>query len=471
MSETLVISGDYGYEQSKLSREVADVIDASDGIWTLANTGDTQNRYPFLVSDWQSDLIILGGTIVGEVSLTDDWSDAYINSAAVMVRDSGNVTIGDWRLSGVWDGIRLAGDSGNFTIRDVWISEARDDAVENDIGLSGTISNSLFDGVFSGISLGSANSGDNSGNVVTIDGLLIRMESYLYKGRETHQSPIKMFEGSPGLKIYNSVFAIEDVNHIGDHRTEMAWENTIEASGNYFLNLSDDPLPKNYPLPGEGWTILEGAEARKYWEEARTDWITAHDDSVDSTDTADETDTGNDGLTDEVADSDADNAGSTDVVTDTGQPADEEIRGTADDDRLRGTSGDDTIRGGGGDDRLAGLTGNDTLAGGDGADIFVFNTATEADDNVKTIRDFTADTDLISLKSKVFTALEANGGTLQTDNFEIAARADDADDHLIYKWKTGELFYDADGTGSDDQVLIAQLEARLDLDYADFLVY
>ena len=51
--------------------------------------------------------------------------------------------------------IRVVGDKNDeFTIDSVWLSEIRDDAIENDTGLNGTISNSLFDGVFVGISTG-----------------------------------------------------------------------------------------------------------------------------------------------------------------------------------------------------------------------------------------------------------------------------------------------------------------------------
>jgi hypothetical protein len=121
---------------------------------------------------------------------------------------------------------------------------------------------------------------DGHKNVVTIDHVLLRSEVFLYKGEMTHVSPLKMDKGdpdiTPSLRITNSIFAIEDVNHHGQERLQKAWDKTIESSGNTFLNLSDTPLPKGYPLPGQGWTILQGQAARTYWEAARSKWIEHH---------------------------------------------------------------------------------------------------------------------------------------------------------------------------------------------------
>ena len=68
------------------------------------------------------------------------------------VEDTPQATIEDWRIDRAWDGIRVDGNSNGFTIDNVWLSDMRDDAVENDHHLGGTIRDSLFDGVFSGIS-------------------------------------------------------------------------------------------------------------------------------------------------------------------------------------------------------------------------------------------------------------------------------------------------------------------------------
>ena len=280
MASVIRLVGDYGYTAWEFpDGSTADVIDASDASWIEANLGDTLNLYPFQVSGAKEGLLIRGGTIFGEVPLDTDWKVTYVNSAGVRIADSPGVIIEGWRASQTWDAIRVVGDSDDFTIRDVWVSDSRDDAVENDDALSGTISDSLFDGVMSGISLGDGDV-DGSDNVVTLDGILLRSEPFLYKGEFTHGSPFKMNKDdpdvTPSLRIYNSVIAIEDVDHSGQERLAKAWDKTIDAAGNYFLNLSNDALPDDYPLPGKGWTILQGQAARDFWEDSRADWIEHH---------------------------------------------------------------------------------------------------------------------------------------------------------------------------------------------------
>lgn len=269
------LSGNYGYEQYRESGfATGDTIDASDASWIVSNIGDNLNRYPFLIEESGSGLIINGGTINGEVPLDMDWEDAYVNSAAVLVRDGEDVVIQDWVITRAWDGIRLNFESDGFLIDNVWMSEIRDDAIENDDGSGGTISNSLFDGIFAGISLADEGTpADAVDKVVTIDGVLLRMEPYLYKGEVTHFSPLKIEDSSPRLEITNSVFAVDSPDHRGLDRQEIGWEKIDVSENNYFLNLSDEPFPSDYPLPGEGWTILQGQEARDYWESVKSDWI------------------------------------------------------------------------------------------------------------------------------------------------------------------------------------------------------
>ena len=272
MAKTITLNGDYGYNSYRVTGIESTKIDAFDASWIVSNMGSKTNLYPVSVYN-SSDITLVGGTVNGEVPLNIDWTKAYVNSAAVYVRGTDNVLVQDWRITQAWDGIRVVGDKGDdFTIDRVWLSEIRDDAIENDAGLGGTISNSLFDGVFMGISTGNPGTADR-GNVVTVDDVMIRMETYLYKGMDTHGSPFKVYDNSPDMKIYNSVFAIEEVNHRSDHALERAWEKTIDASGNYYLNLSDEPLPDNYPMPPKGFTILQGKEARAFWDAARSEQI------------------------------------------------------------------------------------------------------------------------------------------------------------------------------------------------------
>jgi hypothetical protein len=283
VTDTITLSGNYGYStyQAPSSLGANTTIDATSASWVVANQGSHTNLYPFQVSGAGDGLLIKGGTITGEVSQTGDWESTYINSAALRVNSANSFVIDRWTITQPWDGIRPGG-TGTFVIQDTYIANSRDDAVENDDAIGGTIRDSLFDNVFSGVSLGDGDV-DGSDNIVTMDGMLLRMKEYLYKGEMTHGSPFKLDKGTgaddvvPSLRFINNVVAIEDVNHIGQERLQRTWDKTVASSGNVFLNLSDTPLPSDYPKPGEGWTILQGQAAREYWDKARAAWVDNHD--------------------------------------------------------------------------------------------------------------------------------------------------------------------------------------------------
>jgi hypothetical protein len=262
----------FGYSQFRANDNNAKKIVASAASWIVSNYGSPLNPYPFLVDKSIPGVKIFGGSILGTVPLDRDWLDIYTNSAAVMVRDAPQVEIFDWTISQAWDGIRIADRSDQFLIENVTMSDIRDDAIENDYGASGTIAKSMFDGIFSGLSMTSKGLADMTDNVVTLDTVLIRMQSFPFKGESTHQSPFKIESKSPSLKIYDSVIAINDVNHVGRSRLETAWSKILDASNNYFLNLSDQPLPDDYPLPDTDWTILQGQPARDHWAAAKKNW-------------------------------------------------------------------------------------------------------------------------------------------------------------------------------------------------------
>lgn len=393
MANVITLTGNYGYQEYQIDGLTAATIDASNAQWIVANIGTQTNLYPVSVRD-SGNIIIMGGTIVGEVPLDMDWADAYVNSAALYFRDVTHVLVEDWTISQAWDAIRFAGAATDtFTVDNTWLVNVRDDGIENDNGMSGTISNSLFDGVFVGISTADSDTGDQTSNLVTLDNVLIRMESFNYQGEFTHQSIFKVEEGkSPGLSIHDSVFAIEDVNHHGTSRLAIAWNSVVSASNNYFLNLSDTPLPADYPKPPAGFTILQGAAARAYWESARADWIAVHN--------------GTGGLGATIT-----GAATSEALTGTakgermdGMLGNDVVSGMAGSDKLYGQKGTDTLRGGIGDDLLNGGRGNDLLVGGDGADKFVFR-----DGGADKIQDFDLGFDRLVI-SQTFTGGMTNAG-------------------------------------------------------------
>ena len=408
---TITLTEDYGYTQYKISGlPVGTIIDAEAATWIQDNDDSDGDSNPYPVSIKDSPGVILdGGTIEGNIDMISAWRTVYDlgNSAGIRTEDSPNVIIRDWRITDTWDGIRVSWNSPDFLIEDVWVTNVRDDAIENDKLNSGTIRDSLFDGVFKFLSLDPSSSSpvDGHNETVTIDGVLVRLQPYLYKGEMTHGSLIKTDSATdgavtPNLRFFNNVFAIEEVDHNSYRSMFDAWDHTIESSGNFFLNLSDTPLPDDYPIPPAGWTILEGQEARDYWEQARDAWIVSHTDGGEPP-VADEEPPVVDEeppVVDEeppVVDEEPpvvdDDVATFDGVSFKGSKHDDVIVGNALDNNIDGDNGDDTIKGGDGNDIIRGDDGVDVLWGGDGDDEFFFKRLSDSRENrgIDTIMDFT----------------------------------------------------------------------------------
>ncbi|MDQ6433016.1 hypothetical protein RB623_02985 [Mesorhizobium sp. LHD-90] len=127
------------------------------------------------------------------------------------------------------------------------------------------------------------------------------------------------------------------------------------------------------------------------------------------------------------------------------------------------------IIGNAGDNRLEGKGGNDTLRGLAGDDTFVFASALGAA-NVDTVLDFFVVEDRFLLSDAIFTALDT--GTLAAAAFRAntTGLAQDANDRIVYETDTGEVYYDADGTGAAAGIEFATIDTGLALTNMDFSV-
>jgi VCBS repeat-containing protein len=135
--------------------------------------------------------------------------------------------------------------------------------------------------------------------------------------------------------------------------------------------------------------------------------------------------------------------------------------GLAGDDTLFGhADGDSMLSGGDGNDTIYGGTGNDILNGGSGSDVFVFNSTPNASSNVDTILDFDAcGVDQIHLENSVFAAFGVTTGVLSAALFAANAVgvAADAKVFILFDTTTGDLYYDPNGSGAGQRVLIAHV--------------
>lgn len=452
----VTLTGDYGYNEYWVRNASNTTVDATTADWHIA----AKETVPSINIYDSTGITINGGEFWGEVSQTADWQTAYNHhSTAFRISDSPNTTIRNVHIDGTWDGIRFIpdatlnvadGNSNGWLIEDVYMHNIRDDAIENDFAATGTLRDSLFDGVFVGL----ATVNDQSAHgVLTVDDSIIIMKDYLYNGVMTHGSPFKFNttnpENNPDLKIINSIIAVQDPTHIGMSRLKEAWANLTESSGNYYLNLSDTPFPSNYPLPPKGFTILQGQEARDFLQSEKGKWLAEHSGAQTP------------GVPTPPSPVPAPEAG-TNIID-----------GTSGNDTLKGTAGVDKISGGAGADLLYGKGGSDQLIGGAGNDKFVFDTAFGSIDQ---ILDFNPAQDVFYLDDAIFTSLRSGSLSSPTKiygtNLEDGpgAKANDANDFLAYDSNTGHLSYDADGNGNGSAIVFAQLQTGLDLSAANFLM-
>ena len=450
----ITLSGDYGYREYWIKNCLESTFSAGTADFHVA-----ANETAPAINIYDSDgAIFEGGEIWGEVSQTAEWSSTYNHMATgFRVSDSANVTIRNVRIDGTWDGIRFIpdetlkvanGSSNGWLIEDVWMSNIRDDAIENDFAHTGTLRDSLLDGVFS--AFGTVNDQSAHG-VLTVDDSIIVMKDYLKDGVMVHGSPFKFNtehpENNPDLQIFNSIIAVQDPTHNGMSRLKEAWANLTESSGNYYLNLSDTPFPANYPLPPKGFTILQGQEARDFLAQEKAKWHAEHGGA---------------------------DAPSQPIPAPSPEPTAKPISGTDGADKLNGTTASDEIVGNGGDDLIYGKEGSDKLTGGAGKDKFVFDT--KLDGSIDQIIDFNPLQDAFYLDNAIFTKL--GSGSLSSPrkiwstNLEdgSGATANDANDFLIYDSTTGNLSYDADGSGAGAPIVFAHLQPGLDLVPANFYV-
>ncbi len=173
--------------------------------------------------------------------------------------------------------------------------------------------------------------------------------------------------------------------------------------------------------------------------------------------------------------------GTTGNDTLTGGAGNDTINGNAGADLLQGMGGSDSILGAAGWDTLQGGDGNDwlqpglwsdTVTGGAGSDSFVWG---ESGNNTRdTVTDFVSGIDEVLLDNASMTALGANASWAAGDGrFWAAAGATsghDADDRIVYNTSTGNLYYDADGSGAGAAQVIATFQGGVVIAASDITV-
>lgn len=297
------LSGNHGYNRYQYETSAdgkALALDTRQAVFNVANSKNSNPTYDFDCSEgtlpvnmyplnvYSADLTaIVGGYINSLVPLQSDWEPTYhgslasCNSAAIHYKYASGGTVDGVRITGAWDAVRMAVDSPNLVLKNSWISDVRDDILENDYLYSAVVKDTLVDGTFQGISLRSTDSSapDASSKVVTISGAVIRIQNYLYKGNQYFGALFKGSTVAPSNKIHNSVIAVSAAPGSATWNSywSLTWSKTIECSNNVFLWMSDAPIPSALTLPPSScFKIYKGQEAINIWNNAKTNWINCH---------------------------------------------------------------------------------------------------------------------------------------------------------------------------------------------------
>lgn len=124
------------------------------------------------------------------------------------------------------------------------------------------------------------------------------------------------------------------------------------------------------------------------------------------------------------------------------------------------------------DNVINGREGNDTLQGQAGADTFVFDSALGAG-NVDTVVDFNTNAadegDRLLVRQTVAPGVVK--GVLAEGAFHAGLAATDATDRFVFDQASGQLFFDADGTGSISQQLIAVFQRSAVVEASDIVLF
>lgn len=286
-ADRVIVQGDQEYQPLRLKR-LADgsQLDLDDARFRVAVSGNKHpterrncktggaplNRYPLAVEN-SRDVTIQGGLFAGEVPQGSDWLHTYCNSAALRLEKSPRVSVRELRMRRVWDGIRFDEGTSDFRVDRVWMSEVRDDCLENDNLMAGRIRDSLLDGCFAGISVAPID-GTKKQPTVRLEHVLLRMRQYPYRGKLGHALPIKVQEyGGARFQIYDSIFAVDAVNVIGGQHIRLMWDSISKCGNNKLLWLGPGDLPAIYAGAPSCFKRLSGSEAHEAWEHARRRWI------------------------------------------------------------------------------------------------------------------------------------------------------------------------------------------------------
>jgi hypothetical protein len=232
---------------------------------------------------------VSGGLVDGHIPPDWNWRRTHTHGgyAYKTVVGGGEASVEDVRVHNVEDGWKPReqppfNNRGVMRMRGAYMTAIRDDAIEDDGFMPGSIEDSLFDGVWTFLSEQNQESGSPPDTIGAGEDPCIRVDRVyvrLWTTNGGEAGPGHWFKWQPrGAKphvvtVVDSVFATHSMPRLG-------WKNlgfppsTRFEGRNYILWLG---TPGEYrgPRPA-GVVFLEGQPARDKWNQVRVDWLAAH---------------------------------------------------------------------------------------------------------------------------------------------------------------------------------------------------
>jgi hypothetical protein len=243
--------------------------------WTLVSAADAtwRGRTHYAVELVGKERVCLsGGTFIGTWPPDTSWSKMH-GTAAVIV-DAPRATVEDITVHGYGDSIRLEQQAGHFVVRRVNLSFSRDDCIENDALLGGTVSQSLLDGCYNAFSARSFHnepSGDQ--NVWTIRSSLVRLQPMPRTYKDEKPIPgtagfFKWDKNGPRLVLEDNVFRADQ--KAGPVGLGLPPGKLKSCSGNTMVWLGKGPYPDHLP------SCFKITRDKSVWDRAVASWHQAN---------------------------------------------------------------------------------------------------------------------------------------------------------------------------------------------------
>jgi len=214
-----------------------------------------------------------GGLVEHNWPADQDWNTTHDDHAFKI--SSSSIVVENVRIKTAGDGISMYEGTDNFLIRDVYMEDIRDDAIEHDWLAGGTIEDTLINGAYVAFAARSRDSAnvDGSSNTWIIKDTLawLRPQIGVYKGASPGHGGFFKWEqtdNAPMLSLHNNIFMVgQEANHqdLGVPQGRL-----IDASNNIVVWLGEGEYPD--PLP-DGFTI---STDRSVWDNAVADWMFRH---------------------------------------------------------------------------------------------------------------------------------------------------------------------------------------------------